>query len=260
MSEQREQPKNNVHPRAYHGHPNNQRNRDAPNAWNGKPNPDRSQRQARPSTKTAPPTLPPPTKLHDTSHVKITEVSPADSSLFGLGVRTREAKPLESFSPMNPSIIDISRNIYREITTDILGLQNTILPEYLDYYSAAMYWLRIITLKAHNSQETTPAEAEILKLVKETPFCLPEPLYLQIRQTGNVVTPLKQHLLTKFPPLPTHVLNGHGGYFGQLLIPGQNINNGLHNLYEELPCLGVLAAAVRATVSDLPPGPYPSVV
>jgi len=154
MSDQvREQlPQHNVHHRAYKGPPNKQRNPNAPNAWVEKPHQDRSQRRGKPSTKTAPPTLPPPTKLHDTSQVKLTEVNPADASLFGLGVRTREALPLESFSTMNSVLVDISRTIYSELITDASDLENTILPEYLDYYSTAMYWLRIITLKDRNSQ------------------------------------------------------------------------------------------------------------
>lgn len=176
--------------------------------------------------------------------------------MFGLGVRTREAAPLESFSPMNPAMIDISRTTYQELTTDISELENTILPEYLDYYSTAMYWLRIIHLKHKNSHEMSLPEKDILRLTKDIPFCVPEPVYLQLKQTGNIFTPLKQHLQPCFPPLPTHVLNGFGGYYGPLLRPGPNTNDALHNYYEEIPCLGVMAAAVRASVSDQDPGPY----
>lgn len=248
--------------RANRGQPNRQPNPPAQDGFRGRPPQNRQQKRGppRPSTKTAPPTLPPPTKLHDASHVKITEVSTADISLFSLGVRTREVAPLETFSPMNPSLMDVSRTTYKEITTDVPTLENTILPEYMDYYFTAIYWLRAISLKEKNSQEMTQQEKDISRLTRSLTFCLPEPLFLEVRQTGNVLTPLRQHLKTKFPPLPHHILQGHGGYFGATLPPDPGVNNTIHNLYEELPCLGVAAAAIRAALSDMDPGPYQSAV
>lgn len=133
-----------------------------------------------------------------------------------------------------------------------------MLPEYLDYYTTAMVWLRATTLKQKNSQPLTQAEDQLLTLTQTTPFVLPEPILLQVRQLGNAVSKAGQHLFPSFPPLPTHVIQGSGGYYGQLIEPADGVDNTVHNLYEEIPCLGVLAEAVQQSLSNNPPGPYVS--
>ncbi|XP_072758698.1 uncharacterized protein [Anoplolepis gracilipes] len=61
----------------------------------------------------------------------------------------------------------------------------------------------------------------------------------------------REHLTPTIRDLPTSVIAGNGGYYGP-------INVDTHNMYEEIPCLGVLSEAVRQTVSNAPPGPYQS--
>ncbi|CAG9822197.1 unnamed protein product [Phaedon cochleariae] len=68
----------------------------------------------------------------------------------------------------------------------------------------------------------------------------------------------KIHLYPQFPPLPVARLAGFGGYYGALVNPGRNVNNQRHNLYEEIPCMGVLAEAIRQSLSNAGPGRYQS--
>lgn len=234
-------------PGVYYGKPANQKNARAVNA-HVPAGPSSSMRKVR-----VPATLPPPRSVTDTSHVKLTEVSPADSSVFGPGMSIREVVPRQTFSPSAPSIIEISRQSFGEILTDTPSLGKTILPEYVDYYSSALLWLRFIFLKQKNSQPLTDAEEELIQLTQTVSFCVPEPLALCYRSIGNVTSSTKQRLLPAFPPLPIDQINGFGGYYGTLASSPEN-----HNLYEEIPCLGVTAEAVRQTVSDAPSGPYVS--
>lgn len=241
----------------YQGRPENQRNPRAPNTWRGPPR-QQTDRPRPPSVRDAPSVLPRATKRHDASSVKLTESSPADSSLFASGMSVRETVPRQVFTPSAPAAIEISRQSYAELITDDNSLSKIMLPEYLDYYATAMLWLRITTLKQKNSQPITPIEDQLLTLTQTTPFVLPEPILLQVRQLGNTVSKTGQHLFPSFPPLPTFAIQGNGGYFGLLQEPGVGVNNNIHNLYEELPCLGVLAEAVQASLSNNPPGPYVS--
>lgn len=96
----------------------------------------------------------------------------------------------------------------------------------------------------------------MLTLTQTTPFVLPEPILLQVRQLGNAVSKTGQLLFPSIPPLPTQVIQGNGGYYGILAEPGEGVDNNIHNLYEEMPCLGVLVDAVQASLSNNPPGPY----
>ncbi|KAK7873281.1 hypothetical protein R5R35_011347 [Gryllus longicercus] len=260
-------------PREYRGKPENQRDPRAKNAWKPKPEKSGPQRQ-KPSPLNAPPTLPPPTQRHDTSHEKVSTASPADSSVFAPGMSVRETVGRETFTPSAPALIDISRQTYSELVTDDSSLSKVILPEYLDYYATALLWMRIVTLKEKNAQPLTEAERELLLLVQSTPFALPEPLLLAVRSLGNITTGTKQHLYPEFPPLPVEVVGNHGGYYGPLAEPAAipapppgvppqpppppQEADLRHNLYEEIPCLGVLSTAIRRTVSNLPPGVYAS--
>lgn len=61
--------------------------------------------------------------------------------------------------------------------------------------------------------------------------------------------------------MPTESLFNCGGFFGKLLPPGNaEANDELHNLYKEIPCLGVAAEAVQYAVNQAPSGPYDTVV
>lgn len=80
---------------------------------------------------------------------------------------------------------------------------------------------------------------------------------MQLQQLGNVLTPCEQHLYPHFPPMPSAALAPHGGFFGSLLPPGApGADDTMHNLYEELPCLGVTAEAIQHAICDKVPGPY----
>lgn len=124
-----------------------------------------------------------------------------------------------------------------------------------------MLWLRIIDLKHKNSELLTVEEDEVWNRTHTTSFSVPEPILLQLRQVGNItVKHLNQHLYPTFPQLPTWVIAGHGGYYGELVAPAIDTNDSIHNLYEEIPCLGVMSEAIRAAKRNAPPGPYQSAI
>lgn len=141
-----------------------------------------------------------------------------------------------------------------------------------------MMWLRLVHIKRSNSEPTTQIEDQIIDLVNNTPFTLPEPLYLAVKSLGNVTTPTGAHLYLKSPSYPTEIIAGLGGFYGTLneeaapeeeeeaaaAQQAREARNAAirlrHNLYEELPCPGVLAYAVQQSVSNANPGNYQSTV
>lgn len=79
-------------------------------------------------------------------------------------------------------------------------------------------------------------------------FSILELLLIYLKQYGTVVPPTDVHRIHPvFPDLPTHRINRFDGYYGPL-------NADTHNLYEEIPCLGVIAEAIRQAISNIPPG------
>ena len=154
----------------------------------------------------------------------------------------RENVPRTTFNVSAPALIEITRQTYSELLTDDSNLSKVLLPEYIDYYGTCMLWFRIINLKQKNSQRLTPAETDLLTLIQTAPFCIPEPILLQLKQLGNITTKTGQNLFPRFPALPVAVLAQHGGYYGQFRGPAP------------LPQLEVVAPIIPGLA---PPPPLP---
>lgn len=165
------------------------------------------------------------------------------------------------FTSSAPAAIEVSRMVYAQLLTYNPSLYKMLLPEYLDYYTTACIWMRMITIKQKNCQPVDRAEMEVLNMIHSRSFYVPKPIMLQLEQLGNVVTTVGQHLFATFPTLPQEQIDGRGGYYGILQPPGPGVDDSLHNLYEEIPCLGVLSEAIMHAISDDEPGhPYRSIV
>lgn len=121
-----------------------------------------------------------------------------------------------------------------------------------------MLWIRATTFKQKNSQPLTQPEKALLTLTEHTAFNVPESILLQVRQWGNIVSKIKQHLYPCFPLLPTSVIQGFGGNYGTLDAPGSQVDDTIQHLYKEISCLDVTSEAVCASISDLPPDMYNS--
>lgn len=88
-------------------------------------------------------------------------------------------------------------------------------------------------------------------MIQDCNFSVSEPLMVQCKIFDHIQTLTREHLRPTFPDLPTGVVAGFDRYYGLL-------NEDNHNLYEKIP--GVLAKAVRHTISDERVGSYQSVL
>lgn len=175
---------------------------------------------------------------------------PLRNAVFVSSMSVREVNDTR-FNSSTPTLVEISRLCYSELVADDVNVQKTILPEYLDYYATALTWLRLISLKVKLRQPITVAERDALLLIENSQLSVPEPILIQLKTLGTIQTMTREHLTPTIPDLPTRIINGHGGYYGQI-----DINN--HNLYEEIPCIGVLSEAVRQSIGNAAPGPCQS--
>lgn len=164
-------------------------------------------------------------------------------------MNVREVNNKTTITPSAPAAIEVSRDSFKELIIDDPNLQKAMTPEYIDYYAAALLWCRITTLKRVNQEVLSIEEEQLLRVIENLQFIVPEPILCQLRIFGRIQTLTREHLQPVFPSLPTERVAGFGGYYGPI-----NVNT--HNFYEEIPCLGVLAEAVRQAVSNSPPGAY----
>lgn len=140
---------NPIQDRVYHGRPENQRDPNArrPIPAAAKPPAHAGERGTRrrvvPATINKPTRLPPPGAQIPPPR----NDDPAKSSVFAMGSEVREISLDTRITPSTPILVDVSRMTYAEMIIDDPNLQKVMVPEYLDYYSTALLWMRIINLK-----------------------------------------------------------------------------------------------------------------
>ncbi|CAH0394710.1 unnamed protein product [Bemisia tabaci] len=189
----------------YYGKPSNQKD---PKAIAVQP-PAKNKKAPKPKPD-LPKTLPGPSALSEKPSPMKTS-NPADETLFNNGLSVREVSSHTTFTPSLAPAIEIARDSYAEILTDNAQLGKVLLPEYYDYYSTSMLWLRVIHLKLKNGQQITPAEHDLnpdsassLVLTYQN-HCSCTAVLL-----GNIETVTKSHLYPQFPPLPEQVIGTSG--------------------------------------------------
>lgn len=193
-------------------------------------------------------TNPTPTPLRDEPMFK--------DSIFGEEISVRENNMRTTIQPNLAAMIPTVNETWIQLSVDNANIGKEMLVEGLRYYSVGLTWLRMIQLKKANSQPMTPAEEEISTLCEHTNFAVPHSIFLYLQAIGNVkCTATGQQLIPTFPPLPTTVIEGRGGYYGTI---DQNPHN--HNLYEEIPALGVVVEGLQTALGNANPGPYDSVL
>lgn len=233
-------------PNVYFGKPENKRD---PSAVT-QPPPKKNNQPAQQQQTNKRPT---PASSHPTGEEVLRTGCPFSDSIFGKSMTARENNSRVQFTPTNVGTIEISRQIYEQLITDDNNLIKIILPEYIDYYHTFCYWARVVTLKQKNQESLTQQELGLLQIISQREYTLLEPMAIYLKGLGNITTSTGQHLHPTFPPLPIATVGNKHGFFGAIAA-----NN--HNLYEEIPCLGVLAEAIQYAVSNENPGTRASVL
>lgn len=109
------------------------------------------------------------------------------------------------------------------------------------YYATGLFWLRNLEIKAKQGRTAlTSAEKDIRKETQADQFNVPQPLQIYLSQIGDLTDAGGKRTEIEIPALPTAVAGGLGGYHHA------QITLDTHNLYEEVPCLGIAADAVMA--------------
>jgi hypothetical protein len=102
-------------------------------------------------------------------------------------------------------------------------------------------WLKLIDVKANQRRQAlTSAEKDIRKATHDAEFNVPQPIHVFLSQIGNVTDKMGKETELEIPNLPTAVAQGFGGYHANVL------DANTHNLFEEVPSLGIAGDMVMA--------------
>lgn len=243
----------------YRGRPENQRNpralnafvpRDAPTEAEPLAQPPRpSKKLTVPTRKSLPTSLPPPKHASNPpARDGFVEKSPLADAIFQEDMAVKEVNLTTRANVSLAATNELARAVYQQMLIADPNLNKQWTPEVHDYYVSAMVWLRIVNLKAATLQDVTPEEETLLSITSSQSFNLTEPIRLFLSGIGVTVTRNGQHIYPSFPPLPTEVVEDVPGLYGL-------INADTHNLYEEIPALGVSVGLIQASLNPARPIP-----
>lgn len=170
-------------------------------------------------------------------------------SIFGLDVQVAEIAPMQTFSPNISRMVNISDEVYNQMSIDDQMLGRNLAQPEMAYYCGALLWGRLIDLKARSGRVTLSSiEKDFRKATEFDVFNVPQPVFMYLSAIGDAVDRGGKRTELASHDLPVAVAAGLGGYHAPV------INGNNHNLFEELPCLGVLGDVVMACASqnDIP--------
>lgn len=201
--------------------------------------------------KERPTTIAPPTHLGGIPTPQRNESLISDA-IFGIDVRVVEIAPRQNFDCNYSKVVDIANEVYNAYRVDEKQLDRQIAKEELGYYATALMQMKLIDVKAKqgNTALTSP-EKDIRKAICDETFNVPAPLSIYLNQIGSYTDKMGKETQLNVPALPTTVIEGLGGYHSQA------INIDTHNLYEEVPSLGIAGDIVMALASA-DPEPHPN--
>lgn len=166
-------------------------------------------------------------------------------SIFGVDIRVTPIEPHQQFSSNYAKLPKLTEEVFDQYSGDEKYLDRTLERAELVYYTTGLLWMRLIDIKAKHTRTTlTSAEKDIRKATMDETFNVPQPIYAYLSQIGDVTDKMGKETEVEIPDLPVTVLQTFGGYIAD------TIGQANHNLFEEIPSLGIAADSVMALASD----------
>lgn len=199
-------------------------------------------------------TLPPPAHLDKAATPTPQKNHPiwADS-IFGVDVSVRELTVNEEFTPTFSRLPDIVSEVHSCLTGDDYNIGKNLTKEMLNYYASTLLWGRLLDIKRKRCYSSlSETELKLLQAISEQEWNVPQPLYLYYRSIGHVRDKTGKTVFLKDHTLPVIAAQNRSGYHSS------TIDASNHNLYEEMPSLGICGDILMAIASD-EPAPVPTI-
>jgi hypothetical protein len=223
--------------------------------YRGKPenfDPRKIGRKAKPKTKSPngprSPLLTPPSALaRNTNPTEQCNNLILEESIFGVDVTIIPIQPREDFSSNFSQLTNIAMEAYNLSSTDERQIDRVLAKEELSYYATGMLWLRLLDVKAKQGREAlTSEEKTIRKATEEVEFNIPQPISMYLSQVGQYTDKTGKTTDIEISDLPVARAGGMGGYHAS------EITEAMHNLFKEVPSLGIAADMVMNLCQEAP--------
>lgn len=116
--------------------------------------------------------------------------------------------------------------------------------EEVSYYATGLLWLKLQVRAKQMDHTLTSAEENILEVTMDEVFNVPQPLHVYLSEVGNHTDMMGKETNLEIPNLPVTRVQNFGGYHAA------EVNADMHNMFEEIPSLGVAGDVIMALASD----------
>lgn len=166
-------------------------------------------------------------------------------SIFGIDVAVRELQVDQSISPNFSKLADRTEEVYASIGGDDKNLNKQLTKEMVMYYHTSLLWARLLDTKSKRGNANLNfEEQEYLKAMLAHDYNVPQRIYPFLKGIGEVKDATGKIVNLENHRLPRHVVQGMGGYHSA------GITEQNHNLYEEVPSLGICGDVLMAVASE----------
>lgn len=167
-------------------------------------------------------------------------------AIFGADVSVIPIDPRQNFASSYAKIVDVAKETYGNYLADNKQMDRVFAEEEFSYYCIALLWVRLIDIKAKQGRVAlTTEEKEVRKVMADKIMNVPAPIHAYLSQIGNVVDKMGKETEIEVPNFPIAQAQNMGGYIANA-ITAEN-----HNVWEEVPCLGIAADVVMAVASNV---------
>lgn len=191
----------------------------------------------------AAPRLPPEVALKAKGPTEAKTGGPFTEAIFAPdGISAYQVKTAR-YSPEAPGFEEVCKNTYSSLAASSRGFSDLVTPELFRLYVAELLWLRWYGVNRAEGEDLPPDIEQLLSRVDTTVIEVPEPIYKWLLTFGTLMAPTGEKLKTQVLPAPREWIGGFPGFWGP-------VNQETHNLYEELPSLGLCTERVRASLHE----------
>lgn len=199
-----------------------------------------------PVNKEIPKELPAPTKREVMQKTPQVNHNLWEEAFFAPQMNVRELETNVEFTPSFARLSDLTKEVYSHFQSEDHMLNKSLTEAMMTYYNVSLLWARLLDIKSKRAQDVlSNTELEYMKVFTGMDWNVPQPIYLYLKAIGNVRDKTGKEIHLRDHSLPVAQGGGRTGYHDNA------INTATHNLFEELPSLGICGDVLQAQAAGL---------
>lgn len=174
--------------------------------------------------------------------------------VFDDGVVLYNTKQIERLTPSARAFVPLIISTYDALCAKHPDLDSRVSFEMFQYYCFGLFHFRMIQIKEDQHDSLEKSQRALLKIFKDIELVYFEPITLYLSSFGSATTMSGELTYVRVPPQATERIEPIPALYGPIL------NSTIHNLYIEVPVMGVAIERLMHSTSLAEERDYDSVL